>query len=170
MKRLLIVAAALLLGCSAASAQSKGDIYLGGMTGVAIQAGDGGVGAGFTIQPEFGGFVADRCKLGISIGYAVSGGIHSLTACPNFSYYVRLCDNVYYTPGIEAGFAMAISGGAHPGLGVGLHLFSMEFRPTKHFGFTANLASLNFVALANAGSALNFDLGLNPTFGVKYYF
>jgi hypothetical protein len=65
---------------------------------------------------------------------------------------------------------MAISGGAHPGLGVGLHLFSMEFRPTKHFGFTANLASLNFVALANAGTALNIDLGLNPTFGVKYYF
>ena len=155
MKRLLIVAAALLLGCSVASAQSKGDIYFGGMAGVAIQAGDGGVGAGFTIQPEFGGFVADRCRLGVSIGYAISGGIHSLTACPNFAYYIRLCENVYYTPGIE---------------GVGLSMFSLEFRPTKRFGFTANLASLNFVALASAGSTLNFDLALNPTFGLKYYF
>jgi hypothetical protein len=65
---------------------------------------------------------------------------------------------------------MAVSGGAYPGLGVGLHLFSMEFRPTKHFGFTANLASVNFVALTSAGSSINFDLGLNPTVGIKYYF
>ena len=56
------------------------------------------------------------------------------------------------------------------GVGVGLQLFSMEFRPTKHFGFTANLASLNFVALASAGSALTFNLGVNPTVGFKYYF
>ena len=170
MKRFIIAAAALILGCSAVSAQNKGDMYIGGMTGIAIQAGDGGVGAGFMIQPEFGGFVADKCRLGVSVGYSISGGFHSLTACPNFAYYVRLCDNVYYTPGIEAGFAMAISGGAYPGLGVGLQMFSLEFRPTKHFGFTANLASLNFVALAHAGSSINFDLGINPTFGVKYYF
>jgi hypothetical protein len=170
MKRFIIVAAAIILSCGALSAQNKGDIYFGGMTCLAIQAGDGGVGAGFSIQPEFGGFVADRCRLGISIGYAISGGIHSFTACPNFAYYIRLCDNVYYTPGIEAGFVMAVSGGAYPGLGVGLHLFSMEFRPTKHFGFTANLASVNFVALASAGSSINFDLGLNPTVGIKYYF
>ena len=170
MKRLLIAAALLIMGIGAASAQQKGDKYFGGMAGFAIQAGDGGVGAGVMLQPEFGGFVADKCRLGVSIGYAISGGIHSLTACPNFAYYVRLCDNVYYTPGIEAGFAMAISGGAYPGLGVGLHLFSMEFRPTKHFGFTANLASLNFVALASAGSTLQFNLGVNPTVGFKYYF
>ena len=170
MKRFIIAAAALILGCGAVSAQNKGDMYIGGMTGIAIQAGDGGVGAGFMIQPEFGGFVADKCRLGVSIGYAISGGVHSLTACPNFAYYVRLCDKVYYTPGIEAGFAMAISGGAYPGLGVGLQMFSLEFRPTKHFGFTANLVSLNFVALAHAGSTINFDLGINPTFGVKYYF
>ena len=169
MKRFLIAAALLIMGIGAASAQQKGDKYFGGMAGLAIQAGDG-VGAALAIQPEFGGFVADKCRLGVSIGYAISGGIHSLTACPNFSYYVRLCDNVYYTPGIEAGFAMAISGGAYPGLGVGLHLFSMEFRPTKHFGFTANLASLNFVALASAGSTLQFNLGVNPTVGFKYYF
>jgi hypothetical protein len=176
MKRLLIAAALLILGCSAASAQQKGDVYFGGTAGFAIQAGDGGVGAGLMLQPEFGGFVADKCRLGVSIGYAISGGIHSLTACPNFAYYVRLCDNLYYTPGIEAGFAMAISGGAHPGLGVGLNMFSMEFRPkienryARHFGLTVNLASLYFIALANAGSTLKCDLGLNPTFGLKYYF
>lgn len=169
MKRFFIVVVAILLGCSVVSAQQKGDKYFGGMTGIAIQAGDG-VGAGFIIQPEFGGFVADKCKLGISAGYAISGGIHTFTLTPNFSYYVRLCDNVYYTPGIEAGFAMAAAGGAvAAGVGVGLQLFSMEFRPTKHFGFTANLVSLNFVGMEGA-AAINFDLGVNPTVGLKYYF
>ena len=169
MKRFFIVVVAILLGCSVVSAQQKGDKYFGGMTGIAIQAGDG-VGAGFIIQPEFGGFVADKCKLGISAGYAISGGIHTFTLTPNFSYYVRLCDNVYYTPGIEAGFAMAAAEGAvAAGVGVGLQLFSMEFRPTKHFGFTANLVSLNFVGMEGA-AAINFDLGVNPTVGLKYYF
>lgn len=169
MKRFFIVVVAILLGCSVVSAQQKGDKYFGGMTGIAIQAGDG-VGAGFIIQPEFGGFVADKCKLGISAGYAISGGIHTFTLTPNFSYYIRLCDNVYYTPGIEAGFAMAAAGGAvAAGVGVGLQLFSMEFRPTKHFGFTANLISLNFVGMEGS-AAINFDLGVNPTVGLKYYF
>ena len=169
MKRFFIVAVAILLGCSVVSAQKKGDKYFGGMTGIAIQAGDG-VGAGFIIQPEFGGFVADKCKLGISAGYAISGGIHTFTLTPNFSYYVRLCDNVYYTPGIEAGLAMAAARGAvAAGVGVGLQLFSMEFRPTKHFGFTANLVSLNFVGMEGS-AAINFDLGVNPTVGLKYYF
>lgn len=169
MKRFFIVVVAILLGCSVVSAQQKGDKYFGGMTGIAIQAGDG-VGAGFIIQPEFGGFVADKCKLGISAGYAISGGIHTFTLTPNFSYYIRLCDNVYYTPGIEAGLAMAAAGGAvAAGVGVGLQLFSMEFRPTKHFGFTANLVSLNFVGMEGA-AAINFDLGVNPTVGIRYYF
>lgn len=169
MKRFFIVVVAILLGCSVVSAQQKGDKYFGGMTGIAIQAGDG-VGAGFIIQPEFGGFVADKCKLGISAGYAISGGIHTFTLTPNFSYYVRLCDNVYYTPGIEAGFAMAaVRGAVAAGVGVGLQLFSMEFRPTKHFGFTANLVSLNFVGMEGS-AAINFDLGVNPTVGLRYYF
>ena len=169
MKRFFIVVVAILLGCSVVSAQQKGDKYFGGMTGIAIQAGDG-VGAGFIIQPEFGGFVADKCKLGISAGYAISGGIHTFTLTPNFSYYVRLCDNVYYTPGIEAGFAMAAARGAvAAGVGVGLQLFSMEFRPTKHFGFTTNLVSLNFVGMEGS-AAINFDLGVNPTVGLRYYF
>ena len=169
MKRFFIVVVAILLGCSVVSAQQKGDKYFGGMTGIAIQAGDG-VGAGFIIQPEFGGFVADKCKLGISAGYAISGGIHTFTLTPNFSYYIRLCDNVYYTPGIEAGLAMAAARGAvAAGVGVGLQLFSMEFRPTKHFGFTANLVSLNFVGMEGS-AAINFDLGVNPTVGIRYYF
>lgn len=170
MKRLLIVITAILIGCATASAQQKGDKYFGGMAGIIMEASDGGFGIGFAIEPEFGGFVADNCKLGASIGYSFSSGMHILTATPNFAYYVRLCDGMYYTPGIEAGFVMAISGGAYPGLGVALNLFAVEFRPTKHFGFTASLASLNFTVLAKAGVAATANIGVNPTIGVKYYF
>lgn len=170
MKRFLIAAVTIILGCTAVSAQNKGDMYIGGTAGIAIQASGGGVGAGLVVQPEFSGFVADRCRLGVSVGYGLSEGTHSITLCPNFAYYVRLSDGLYYTPGIEAGFVMAILRGAYPGVGVALNMFSLEFRPTKHFGFSANLISLNFMALKSAGSALNFDMGVNPTFGVKYYF
>ena len=171
MKRFFIFVVAVVLGCSVVSAQKKGDMYFGGMTGLAIQTTTGdGVGAGFIIQPEFGGFVGNNCKLGISAGYSISGGIHSFTLCPNFSYYVRLCDNVYYTPGIEAGLAVAASDGVSAaGVGIGLQLFTMEFRPTKRFGFTANLISLNFVAMEGLAS-FGFDLGVNPTVGLRYYF
>lgn len=171
MKRFIIAVFALLISCSAVSAQQKGDIYFGGMAGVTIQAvssNGGSTSAGFLIQPEFGAFVADKCKLGISVGYALSGGIHTFTAAPNFSYYVRLCEGLYYTPTIEAGFVMVASGGKSAGIGVGAQLYSMEFRPTKRFGFTTNLASINFVAMSTA--AFNFDLGVNPTVGVRYYF
>ena len=156
------------MGIGATSAQQKGDKYFGGTAGFAIQAGDG-VGAALGIQPEFGGFVADNWRLGVSVGYTLNG-LHMFTLAPNFAYYTRLCDGLYYTPGLEAGLVVAASGGVYPGVGVTLHMFSLEFRPTKHFGFTANLASLNFVALANAGSALSFNLGVNPTVGFKYYF
>ena len=171
MKRFFIAVSALLLGYGAASAQQKGDIFLGGVTGITIQAttsGGGAVGSGFAIQPEFGAFVGNNCKIGASAGYTISGGSHILTVCPNFAYYVRLCDGMYYIPGIEAGFVMASAGGIGAGLGVGLQLFSLEFRPTKHFGFTANLASVNFYALSTATCI--FNLGVNPTVGVKYYF
>ena len=168
MKRLLIAAALLILGCSVASAQQKGDKYFGGTAGFAIQAGDG-VGAALGIQPEFGEFVADNWRLGVSVSYTLNG-LHMFTLAPNFAYYARLCDGLYYTPGLEAGLVVAASGGVYPGVGVTLHMFSLEFRPTEHFGFTANLASLNFVAIANAGSALSFNLGVNPTVGFKYYF
>ena len=168
MKRLLIVVAALILSIGATSAQQKGDKYFGGMAGFAIQAGDG-VGAAIGIQPEFGGFVADNWRLGVSVGYTLNG-LHMFTLAPNYAYYARFCDGLYYTPGIEAGFVVAASGGVYPGVGVGLNLFALEFRPTKHFGFTASLASLNLIALKSAGSTLNFNLGVNPTIGLKYYF
>ena len=170
MKRLFIAVVILFLGCTAASAQQKGDVYLGGMAGLNIQAGNSGLSStGIAVQPEVGFFVADKWRLGASVGY-VFNGIHTLTVLPNFAYYLPLCDGLYYTPGAEVGFVLAARDGAHPGFGIALSLFSLEFRPTPHFGFTANLSSLSFIALAGAGYNTSLNIGANHSFGVKYYF
>lgn len=178
MKKLLVILVAIVACSTSALAQEKGDMYVGGYTGVAIQSvgveGESVAEAAFAIQPEFGYFVADRLKVGASIGYGVSSGTHSFTIAPNVAYYVRMCDGLYYTPGLELGFAMAAMDELSlPGFAMALHLFTLEFRPTEHFGFSANLLSLDFAALSKNGitaSTVDFTLGVSPTVGFKYYF
>lgn len=179
MKRFLTLLVAVLLCSSAAFAQNKGDKYIGGNIGLTIQSagtsdGDGGVAAGIGFAPEFGYFVGKNFRLGASIGYELSAGTHTFTIAPNFAYYARLCDGLYYTPGLSVGFALAAAEGmAIPGFALGLELFSLEFRPSEHFGFSANLVSLNVVALSKYGvtmGGVGFNLGVNPTVSFKYYF
>ena len=171
MKRLFIVITTILLGCSVASAQQKEEMVIGGTIGTAIEASDGELySVGFAFQPEFGYFFADNCKVGGSVGYALSNGISVLTLAPSFSYYARLCEGMYYTPSIDAGLIMAVGDGSiYPGLGLSLNLLSIEFRPTKHFGFNVNLASINFNVLS-ISSIVGFKFGMNPTVGIRYYF
>jgi hypothetical protein len=178
MKKLLVVLVAMLCCSATTFAQNKGDMYFGGYAGVSIQAagaeGDSAVGAAFGIQPEFGYFVANRLKIGASLGYGISAGTHTFTLTPNISYYLPLCDGLYYTPGLEFGFALGAEDGfSMPGIGLAAHFFTLEFRPSEHFGFSANLLSLNFVSLTKYGITANvasFDIGVNPTIGFKYYF
>ena len=178
MKKLLIVLVALLCCSATTFAQNKGDKYLGGYAGMAFQGvgidGETATAASLAIHPEFGYFVADRLKIGVSLGYGISAGTHSLTVCPNISYYLPLCDGLYFAPGIEFGFALGAEDGITlPGVGFAAHFFTLEFRPTEHFGFSANLLSLNVVSLSKWGvtaSVANFNIGVNPTIGFKYYF
>lgn len=178
MKKFLVIAVALMLCTSAAFAQNKGDKYIGGYAGVALQTmtidGESATGASFAIQPEFGYFVADRLKIGASIGYAIESGTNALTITPNISYYARLCDGLYYTPGVELGLVVGFAEGyTMPGFGVSANLGTLEFRPTEHFGFSANLFSLTFVVMSMediAGSTVNVNLGVTPSVGFKYYF
>lgn len=178
MKKFLVIAVALMLCTSAAFAQNKGDKYIGDYAGVALQNvsidGESATGVGFAIRPEFGYFVADRLKIGASIGYAIESGTNALTIMPNISYYARLCDGLYFTPGVELGLAVGFAEGyTLPGFGVSANLGTLEFRPTEHFGFSANLFSLNFVVISMAditGSMVNVNLGVTPSVGFKYYF
>ncbi len=178
MKKFLVILVAMTLCSSAAFAQNKGDKYIGGYTGVAIQSvgieGENATAAGFAIEPEFGYFVANRLKIGASVGYSISSGTHTFTLCPTIAYYIPLCDGLYYTPGLEVGLVIGSSEGfTMPGVGLAAHLFTLEFRPTEHFGFSANLVSLDMAVLTKSGitaSAVDFNLCVNPTVGFKYYF
>ena len=179
MKKLFVILVALLCCSATVFAQNKGDKYIGGNLGLAIQTassnyGDSAAAAGVAITPEFGIFVADNAKLGVSLGYELTAGTHTIKLAPNFAYYVRLCDGLYYMPVLKLGFAMAAAEGiVIPGVVCGMDLFSLEFRPSQHFGFSANLLSFDFTALGKSGftaSAVNFSLGVNPTVAFKYYF
>ena len=179
MKKILCLAIAFVaLSFSTANAQNRGDMYVGGILGVGVSSniieGESVTAASFTIAPEFGYFVTNRLKVGAAISYGISDSVHALTIGPNLSYYARLCDNLYYTPGVELCFAYgAYEGLSMPGFALGIHMLSVEFRPTKHLGFTANMMSLNYVLLSKHSvnsNSVNFNLGINPTIGIKYYF
>lgn len=178
MKKLFVILVALLCCSATAFAQNKGDKYIGGNLGLAIQAvgadGNTSAAAALGIQPEFGYFVADRLKIGASLGYSISAGTHSFTIMPNISYYLPLCDGLYYAPGLELGYALgAEQGFSMSGFGLAAHFFTLEFRPSEHFGFSANLLSLNFVSLTKYGvtaGGASINIGINPTVGFKYYF
>lgn len=170
-----------------ASAQTKGEMFVGGNLGISttsiIVDGESSTGLNFNIAPEFGYFVADNLKIGASISYGIEFADyanHSLTILPNIAYYVKVCDKFYYTPGVELGFAAAFSDGlSMPGFGLGLNLGSFELRPTEKFGISMNLLSLSYVVLTYNNkdygvrfnrNAVNFNLGISPSIGVKCYF
>lgn len=179
MKRsLLLVVALCLLSSWGVSAQKRGDMYIGGSAGLAVSAqfvdGISAAGVGVEIAPEFGYFVNDHLKLGANLGYAYQSEINILTLGPDLTYYIPLCEGLYYTPGVTCQFAMAIVDGMGLlGVGAGLNLFALEFRPTKHFGFSASVVSLTYVGLFKSYASLNtvsFGLGVSPSVGFKYYF
>ena len=188
MKKICICLLAILsTSAICASAQTKGDMFVGGNLGIStislIVDGDSSTGLNFNIAPEFGYFVADNLKIGASISYGIEFAdyaTHTLSILPNIAYYVKVCDNFYYTPGVELGFAAGFTEGiSMPGFGLGVNLGSFEFRPTNKFGLSMNLLSLSYVLLTYKdkdygvsfnSNAVSFNLGISPSIGVKYYF
>ena len=182
MKKLIICLLAIVgLYMNHASAQQKGDFYLGGNLGVNVTSvsvsGESASAAEFGIAPEIGYFVTDRFMLGLGLSYNIASGdaaTHTFTIGPKFSYYAPICDNLYYTPSLEVAFAYGSSSGLNmSGFGLGLSCFGLEFRPSKHLGFSASILSVNYVMLSRYGVTIN-NVGLNisasPTIGFKYYF
>lgn len=135
----------------------------------------------FGFAPEFGYFVADRLRLSGSIAYNLTSSgdtSHALTIGPSVAYYVRLCDRFYYTPEAGIGFAYASAYGANGyGFATGLKFGAFEFRPASHCGISFSLLSLQYTYLSYSsggysasGNNVQFDFGVSPTIGFKYYF
>lgn len=125
MKRILLAIVATLVAGGIASAQHKGEYYLGGSLGYStgmtstklfdedelISTSKSYSGDKFHIQPEFGYFVADNLRISAILDYGYEASkigkangkwlrtrIHTLEIGPSISYYVRLADKFYYTP------------------------------------------------------------------------
>lgn len=184
-EKLFFCALAAIVSLQVASAQKRGEMYVGGSLGVTTaSASIDGVSASattFGFAPEFGYFVADRLRLSGSIAYNLTSSgdtSHALTIGPSVAYYVRLCDRFYYTPEAGIGFAYASAYGANGyGFATGLKFGAFEFRPASHCGISFSLLSLQYTYLSYSsggysasGNNVQFDFGVSPTIGFKYYF
>ena len=188
MKRFIVTMVCAIVATFSVSAQQKGDVYIGcdfgiGVNNASISMSDyGSLGSAtsveFAIQPKFGVFVAKNFMIGVGVGYGVESmdgaTVHALTLGPTFSYYVPLCEGLYYTPTIDLAYCLAASDGESlSGFGLGVTLFGLEYRPTPRIGISGGLLSLDYSLFAQEGAAihtLDLALTINPTIGVKLYF
>lgn len=175
MKRVILSIIAVVAVALSASAQQKGDNYVGANIGygtgktfttLTTTMGDDKItnkdsylgGDSFRIGFEYGYFIADNLLLKANIGYGFdklgSEIDHSLTVMPGIAYYVKLADKFYYTPNLSLGYVMGSSHIADEeaytmhGFGAELQPLAVEFRPTKRFAMTVSLASLQYVVLS----------------------
>lgn len=178
MKKLLLCAVALTFSATTLFAQKQGDSYFGGMIGVATNTDSSKTLTTFSLTPEVGHFIEKNVRLGLSLGYGYSSGgertAHALTIGPTLAYYVRLCDRFYYTPELAFAFAYTSSRGINNyGFAAGLAVGAFEFQPSSRWGISLSLVSLDYSYLTHngmAGDNLNFQFGINPSVGLKYYF
>lgn len=186
MKRILICSILFIAAFSVASAQQKGDRYIGGSLNLAtttsILDGASSTNVEFGLSPEFSYFVANKFRIGLSASFSLAYDngsditTHTLAIGPSLAYYVRLSDNFYYTPEFFIGFEY--SGNKYIdgyGCGIALSIVGFEFKPKPNIGIAFNVLGLgyeffSFPDLDMNGSGVSFQLGLKSSIGFKYYF
>ncbi len=184
LKKFLCCALFAIASCPFVSAQDKGEMYVGGILGVSTSsfgADDTSISnTYFRFAPEFGYFVRDNLRVGGLLGYSIAPlegrTTHTLTIGPNVAYYVKVCDRIYYVPEIGLGFAYAsFDGISGYGLATEFKFGAFEYRHSEKWSLSLNLMSLDYTTLSFSGenatsNEVNFQLGISPTVGVKFYF
>ncbi len=205
MKKLITLLTICLLSATAAFAQNEGDMYAGGS--ISLGAGSysttvrqGGISSTdatpmtttFSIAPTFGYFIADNMRVSASLGYGLESSgskdnrtsISSFLIGPEFSYYVCLADNFYYTPeiGIYGGFSAysqklgsTTESTTMGAFGITLNFIQLEMRPIENISFSINIMSLEYVGASKTVnnvtySSNNVRFNFDATIGVRYYF
>ncbi len=163
-----------------AIAQQKGDksaVVALGVNTTSVLGYDGITSVGVNTGVEIGGFVADRFRIGANVVYSLTHAgetAHSIEVGPNFSYYVRICDHLYYTPTLSFSIGyINLYRLDELGFGVGLKLAAFEFKPKSNIGLSFAPLAINYVLLSDGDGALhtlNFELSMTPTLGVNFYF
>lgn len=189
MKKFIVTMVCAIVATFSVSAQQKGDVYIGcdfgiGVNNTSLSTSYYGrlrseTTMEFAIQPKFGVFVAKNFMIGVGVGYGVESmdgeAVHALTLGPTFSYYVPLCEGLYYTPTIDLAYCLTAFDGekSFSGFGLGVTLFGLEYHPTPRIGISGGLLSLDYSRFAKDGEVihtLDLALTINPTIGVKLYF
>lgn len=173
MKKITVLFIALMGLFVSVNAQEKGDMYVGGNLGLTVNsAGTNGYmnsSTSFGIAPEFGYFVADNLKIGVELSYAVGSG-HAMTFSPNVSYYLRIVDNLYYTPQFSFGGGFtAYSGNTNGVFTLSMSFLSLEFQPKENWGISMDLVNLSY-NLEDRYNRVGFNFLSSPSVGVRYYF
>ena len=110
-------------------------------------------------------------------------------AGPLLAYYLRICDGFFYTPQIAAfGLLGTTKTEAQRiseikdvfGYGFELAPGAFEFRPTSHFAFSVSFLSLGYTHTKMKANGqydhdiktdtITYDLAIQPSIGLRYYF
>lgn len=174
MKKITFLFVVMAMFALTSSAQKKEQMYVGGTLGFSIQNyssnGYSTSATSFNITPEFGYFFADRFKVGAELGYALSGGVHTLLVMPNIAYYLPIVDKLYYTPQFSVGGGIvAASGYANAAFAMSLNLAAIEYQPAQNMAISLSLVDLSYTR-ANQTNGIGFYFLTTPTVGFRYYF
>lgn len=216
MKKLVLLASAIAL-CMTSFAQTKGQKYVAGS--IAAEFGsqnttqslgsysvteNSPLGSSFDIGVEGGYFIMDNLRIGIGVATALSNEPTSevdnvwlkdsskeISITPNVAYYIKLTDNLYYTP--EIGLSLvtgSISSQTSKsesykldckGFGLYLNFAAFEFRVKNNLAIGLNVGGLSLTQLqteyevegdedikvANNQTKLALN---NSSISVKWYF
>ena len=222
MKRFLtIISCAVLMG-STAFAQKKGDMTLGGNLGfsagssnwksitevenVTTTTKDNTPSGSFSIAPSFSYFVIDNLQLNVGLDYTMNSeksfddhkektirdSRHQYTVGIGLNYFVKLCNNFYYTPGFFYDFGGVninhkvtkeneVEKKTRSGLttGIVLNIAQFEVKVSNHCGLTLGLLDLDYdyCSTHRTNEKVTYTIKNNDVFfklsskiGFKYYF
>ena len=146
------------------------------------------------LAPGLHCFAADYFRIGLQMELTTQSqkdennnteSSNCLCVGPICSYYFQIADKFYFTPEIGLFFAYTnykwtenhvIHNSKENGFDVEIRPVMLEFRPTDHFGFSASLLGVGFAHLTSKdfpdekSNQFVFNIGINPSIGLKYYF
>ena len=175
MKKIALLFVAVMAMCvSTASAQQKGEMYVGGTLGFSVASvganGHMSTGTSFSVAPEYGYFVADNIQVGVALEYGFSGGTHTMLIAPNIAYHLPIVDKFYYTPQLSIGGGFGADSGYTAGVfDLSLELAAFEYKPVENMGITMSLVNLEYARVEKANS-VGFNFLTSPSVGFRYYF
>jgi hypothetical protein len=165
-----IAIAILTLTTFSVNAQEKGNKYISGNIGVGFMYLDGESAASFSITPGFSYFITDKINVGVGLGYGYSNEVHTLLVMPQITYYHRIIDNLYYTPGLGIGGGLGANDGYTAGaFTLSVNLAGLEYKPTEKLGISLSLVNLNYTYVSGS-NGVGFNFLSSPSVGFNYYF